>query len=124
MKIKTQKIIFWIVTILFAGVNLFSGISELMQTPSSLGVMQFLGYPAYFLIILGIAKILGSLAILQQKYNTLKEWAYAGFTIDYLSAFASFAFVSGFTTELIIPIIFIGFLALSYWLCKKTGGKK
>lgn len=42
-------------------------------------MMAHLGYPAYFLTIIGVWKILGVVAVLIPKFTTLKEWAYAGF---------------------------------------------
>ena len=38
-----------------------------------------LGYPLYFLYIIGIWKILGVIAILVPRFKLVKEWAYAGF---------------------------------------------
>ncbi len=102
MKPKTVKIAYWIVTLVFCLANLGSGIAELFPNQQGLDIMKLLGYHVYFLIILGIAKILGALAIIQTKFRTIKEWAYAGFTIDYISASSSFYFVKGnnFATDL------------------------
>ena len=62
---------------------LSTGIVQLLKLkgdgPGSLGSMTHLGYPAYFVTILGISKILGVVALLIPKYPLLKEWAYAGF---------------------------------------------
>jgi uncharacterized membrane protein len=41
--------------------------------------MTHLGYPSYFVTILGVSKILGVTALLIPKFPLLKEWAYAGF---------------------------------------------
>lgn len=120
MKPKTIKIIYWIVTILFCLANFFSGIAELFPNQQGLDVMKLLGYPAYFLTILGIAKILGSVAIIQTKFRTVKEWAYAGFTIDYISASASFYFVNRDVFGILIPIMFLAVMFLSYSLWKKV----
>ena len=85
MKPKTTKIWYWITTILFSLAILMGVI------PSEQGkeLMTHLGYPLYLMTILGIAKVLGVVAIVQQKYKTIKEWAYAGFTFDILGASAS-----------------------------------
>ena len=84
MKLKTKKILYWIFTLLFVAAMLMSGILELLQTEQSKAVLQKLGYPVYMNIILGVAKVLGALAILQTKWKTIKEWAYAGFLIDFI----------------------------------------
>ena len=74
----------------------------------------------YLLTILGIAKVLGSLAIIQTKFKAIKEWAYAGFTIDYLSTAASFYFVGGGAFSIIFPLIFLAVLFVSYYFWKRT----
>jgi len=92
MKSKTIKIMYWILTVLFALAMLFSGVSELVQSKQANEVMRHLGYPIYVNTIIGVAKILGVIAILQTKFRTIKEWAYAGFTIDFIGASASMLF--------------------------------
>ncbi|MDP3734580.1 MAG: DoxX family protein [Nanoarchaeota archaeon] len=122
MKPKKIKILYWSVTSLFCLANLFSGIAELFPNQQALDVMKLLGYPAYFLIILGVAKILGSLAIIQPKFRIVKEWAYAGFMIDYSSAAASYYFVNRDTFGILIPIVFLAVMFTSYLLWKKVEG--
>ena len=119
MKPKTIKIIYWIFTILFCLGMLFSGVSELMQNPQAVEVIKHLGYPVYLNIILGIAKILGVLAILQWKFKTVKEWAYAGFTIDFLGASASLYFAGDGILMALSTIPFFVVMFVSYFLWKK-----
>ncbi len=119
MKPKTIKLLYWTITILFCLVNFLSGIAEIFPNKQSLDALKLLGYPAYFLLILGIAKILGSVAIIQTKFKTIKEWAYAGFTIDYLSASASSYFVKSDFFGIIFPLIFLLVMFVSYALWKK-----
>ena len=79
---KRNKIIYWISTILLAFAMLQSGIIQLFKIEAALydvTTMPHLGYPVYFLTILGIWKILGVVALLIPKFPLLKEWAYAGF---------------------------------------------
>ena len=120
MKPKTIKVIYWIVTILFSLFILFGAVGELMQNEQSVGVLKHLGYPVYFNIILGIAKILGVAAILQTKFRTVKEWAYSGFSIDIISAGASFYFAGDGILMAIIPLIFLAVMFASYFLWKKV----
>ncbi len=87
---KAIKITYWISTVLLAGLFLFSGVLELVGTESGNQVILSLGYPLYINFILGVAKVLGAIAILQTKFKTVKEWAYAGFTFDLIGAFSSF----------------------------------
>jgi len=124
MKPKTLKIMFWVVTSLFCLVNFASGVAEFFPSQAGLEIMAQLGYPLYFLTILGTAKILGSIAIIQTKYKTVKEWAYAGFAIDYVSASWSFYFIGSGTFEILFPFIFLGLLFWSYFLWKKVYANK
>ena len=58
---------------------LASGLQQIFHTKGFVDIIVHLGYPLYFLYILGIWKILGVVAILIPKFSLLKEWAYAGF---------------------------------------------
>ena len=81
--------------------------------------MTHLGYPNYVSIILGVAKILGVVALLQPWFKTIKEWAYAGFAIDLIGATASFAAVDGVMAALsLLP--FLIFFAIAYFLYRKV----
>lgn len=119
MKPKTIKIIYWIVTGLFALGMLQSGIVELMQTEGSKQVMDLLGYPHYLNTILGIAKILGVIAVIQPIYKTIKEWAYAGFTIDFIGAMVSGIYATDSILMIIIPMIYLVVMFVSYYLWKR-----
>ena len=76
---KRNKIIYWIATIWLALGMLSTGIVQLIKMKEEKDLMIHLGYPAYFLTILGAWKVLGVIAILIPKFPVLKEWAYAGF---------------------------------------------
>jgi hypothetical protein len=119
MKQKTIKINYWIFTTLFALFMLFSGVSSFMPpTEQGLAVMALLGYPLYLNFILGTAKILGVVAILQNKFKTIKEWAYAGFTFDMLGAASSFA-LSGVPIQSLFVLPFVVLMFVSYYFWKK-----
>lgn len=79
---KKTKIIYWIFTGVLSALMLFSGITNAMVTPESVEVFHQLGYPVYLISFLGVAKVLGVIAILFPRWPRLKEWAYAGFTFD------------------------------------------
>ena len=76
---KRNKIIYWIATIWLALGMLSTGIVQLLNLKEETAFIVNLGYPTYFLTILGIWKILGVIALLIPRYPLLKEWAYAGF---------------------------------------------
>lgn len=109
---KRNKIIYWVATSLLAIGMLQSGIFALVKSKEWIDLVTGLGYPEYFLIILGTWKILGVIAILIPKFPLIKEWAYAGFFFAMTGAFVShiavgdIAFISlagsGFQTLFII----------------------
>src|SRR3954471_12988346 len=83
---KRNKIIYWIATIWLATGMVSTGLLQLFKlqaegsiSPPGVEGIQKLGYPVYFLTILGIWKILGVIALLIPRFSLLKEWAYAGF---------------------------------------------
>lgn len=83
---KGYKIIYWISTLWLALGMTATGIVQLLGVESEGAVappgvygIKYLGYPVYILTILGISKILGTVALLVPKFPLLKEWAYAGF---------------------------------------------
>ena len=76
---KRNKIIYWIATIWLALGMLSTGIVQLFKVKEEVDIITHLGYPVYFLTILGVWKILGVVAVLIPKFPLLKEWAYAGF---------------------------------------------
>src|SRR6478609_10862870 len=79
---KRNKIIYWIFTIWLALGMVSTGLVQLFKSKTGAGGLDTitnLGYPVYFLTILGIWKILGAITVLIPKFPLLKEWAYAGF---------------------------------------------
>jgi len=124
MKPKTIRIIYWIVTILFSLAMLFSGITEVLQIEQAKEVMKHLGYPIYVNMIIGTAKLLGVIAILQWKFKTIKEWAYAGFTIDIIGAAASILFAGDGILMALPTLPFLVVMFASYFLWKKMEQQK
>lgn len=88
MTLRTINILYWVFTILFAGLMIFSAIPNIMLDETTMEIfVKGLGYPAYFIQLLGIGKALGSIAILIPGLNkTVKEWAYAGLFFDLIGA--------------------------------------
>jgi hypothetical protein len=119
MKNKSLRVTYWIITVLFALFMLFSGVSELVGTEQGNALFDNLGYPLYLSFILGVAKILGSIAIVQNKWGTIREWAYAGFTFDLIGASLSFAFIGAGFIDSFMPLIFLMVMFVSYGLWKK-----
>ena len=120
MGFKTIRFWYWIVTILFAAFMVFSGISEILQIPSAQTLMEHLGYPLYLNYIIGFAKILGAIAIVQTRWKTIKEWAYAGFSIDIIGAALSILFVGDPLSSALFTLLFLAIMFISYALWKKV----
>jgi len=76
---KRNKIIYWATTGFLAFGMLAQGLAQIFHTKGYVDIIVHLGYPLYFLYIIGVWKILGVIAILIPKFSLLKEWAYAGF---------------------------------------------
>lgn len=76
---KRNKIIYWIATLWLSLGMISTGIVQLIPLSEEVQKMETLGYPGYFLPIIGIWKLLGVVAILMPRFPLLKEWAYAGF---------------------------------------------
>jgi hypothetical protein len=91
---RTKTIAYWTATTLLVFGMLSGGIAELLRRPENVAGMVALGYPVYFMLIIGAWKVLGSLAILAPGLPRLKEWAYAGFFFNMTGAAISHA-VSG-----------------------------
>jgi len=82
--------------------------------------MNLLEYPLYLSYILGTAKVFGVIAILQNRFSILKEWAYAGFTIDFIGAAASGALTAAGPAMIIGPMGVLAVMFLSYYLWKRV----
>lgn len=111
---KRDKIIFWITTgIIF----LFEGVMPALTSQSEMAKegIRHLGYPDYFGVLLTVFKVCGALAlIIPQIPGRIKEWAYAGFAFDFISAFVSTWAVDGLKPLTFFPLLFLGILIVSY----------
>lgn len=101
---KTTNILYWVFMGLFCLLMAFSGVSSLIATPEGLKGITALGYPTYFAGLLGVAKILGVIALLVPGFPRIKEWAFAGFAIDLISAAYSLQVMTHNGYMMILPI--------------------
>jgi uncharacterized membrane protein YphA (DoxX/SURF4 family) len=111
---KRTKLLYWIFTILFAGLMLFSAIPDIMVVPDAITFMNHLGYPNYFIPFIGVAKLLGVIAILIPGFPRIKEWAYAGLFFDLIGAIYSQIATDGFKMPMLFMLVWIVFGILSY----------
>jgi hypothetical protein len=111
---KKNKIIYWIST-LWLSLGMFStGIVQLIKPMDEVWKITHLGYPVYFLTILGVWKILGVVAVLMPKFPVLKEWAYAGFFFA-MSGAAISHIALGDTWDEIFPSLLLLLLTIVSW---------
>lgn len=111
---KKYKIIFWTATVL---IFLFEGVMPALTSQTELAKegIRHLGYPLYFGNALVIFKVLGVLVlIIPGLPKRLKEWAYAGFTFDFIFAGISHAAIDGFDFQAFFPFIVLAVLGVSY----------
>jgi len=87
MTSKTTNILYWVFTIIFAGLMIFSSIGSITMDKAAVKLIHTdLQYPEYFIPFNGLAKLIGSIAILIPGLNkTIKEWAYAGLFFDLIA---------------------------------------
>ncbi len=109
-----NNLIYWIPTILVAGLWTYGGISSLLKLESSMEVYSRLGYPTYFSVLLGSAQLLGVITILAPVPRTLREWAYAGLTFDVSSAIFSILATGAPISNVSIPVIALLLVLTSY----------
>jgi len=108
-----KKLLYWVPTILLLVPMVGSAIYYFVDTPATIEGLAELGYPAYILYFIAIAKILGAIAIVSPVPRFLTEWAYAGYLYILLLAFQA-VFVS--LPEFPWPILgFLVLWGLSYW---------
>ena len=114
---KTSRIVFYISTVLLTLMMLFSVSMYLFSHAEVSKLIISLGYPAYIIYPLAIAKILGLIAIWSNYSKTLKEWAYAGFFYDFVLALS--AHLSVGDGEFGLAAVALVLLGVSYFFGKK-----
>ncbi len=112
---KRNRIIYWIATLWLALGMASTGIVQLMQLKEETEMMNRLGYPLYFLTLLGVWKLLGVIAILIPKFGVLKEWAYAGFFFAMSGAVVSHLAVGDGAKDLFGPVLLIVLTIVSWY---------
>lgn len=110
---------YWIVTIVLAAECIIGGIMGSLQMEPFISIIKHLGYPAYFMTILGIWYFFAGLALLAPRFPRLKEWAYAGLIFNYTGAATSHLAVGDGVGSLMGPIIF-ACLVLASWALRPS----
>lgn len=113
---RQGAIAYWITTLLVAAELAVGGAWDILRTPYVRGVLEHLGYPTYFLIILGVWKVLGAVALVVPRFPRLKEWAYAGAFFNYTGAVASHLAVGDGAAAIAYPLVQTVLVAASWAL--------
>ena len=109
---KTRKIVYYATTGIISFMMLFIAFETLIQ-PEVKVSMEKLGFPDYFRIELGIAKIIGAILI-WMPFRLLKEMAYIGFGIMFLSASIAHYVMGDPADKIIAGLVFFAILIVSY----------
>ena len=110
--IKTTA--YWLTTGLLALDFAVGGAFQIARPPAVMTAMTHLGYPAYFVTLLGVWKLLGGIALVAPRFPRLKEWAYAGIFFDLTSAAVSILAVGDGFGPALLPLVFLA-LAVASW---------
>jgi uncharacterized membrane protein YphA (DoxX/SURF4 family) len=113
---NARSIGYWTTTVLTSLAFLSGGAAYLSRADFAVAGLAELGYPAYFVTILGAWKVLGGLALLLPRLPRLKEWAYAGIAFDLTGAAFSHAAFGHPAAKAIAPIVLLGIAAASWAL--------
>src|SRR6516165_9806412 len=108
-----RKIAYWVSTGLVAALSVFAAYAYLSGSPEAVQGFTHVGYPQQLRVILGIAKLLGAIALIAPGFPRLKEWAYAGFTLAWISAFvAHYLAKDGPKAFMPLVLLFVSYVAL------------
>ena len=113
---KRKLIWYWIITGILSFCIFAGGLFQALQLPDVLKGFKPLGYPAYFISIIGVWKVLGVIAILVPGFKLLKEWAYAGIFFAMTGAVISHIASNDIHPQIIAPFLLAVFAVLSWYL--------
>jgi uncharacterized membrane protein YphA (DoxX/SURF4 family) len=108
-----RKLIYWVTTGLLAALSIFAAFTYLSGNPQAVEGFAHVGYPQQLRIILGIGKLLGAIALIVPGVPKLKEWAYAGFTFAWISAFVAH-YLAKDGPAAFMPLFLLVLLIISY----------
>jgi hypothetical protein len=120
---KRNKIIYWISTLWLALGMLSTGIPQLLTLEAEMDFITQMGYPIYFITMLGIWKILGVAAVLIPRFPLLKEWAYAGFFFAMSGAVFSHIALGDYSVTALYPPLLLLILTVVSWYFRPVDRK-
>jgi hypothetical protein len=119
---KRKTLWYWIITIILSFCIFSGGLAQAMQVKGVVQGFKPLGYPIYFISLIGVWKVLGIIAILIPGFKLLKEWAYAGIFFVMSGAVISHIASNDVSVQIIAPFVLAIFTVLSWYL--RPSGRK
>ena len=118
-----NKKLYTTLKVIFSSFMLFSAVGELTLNETVVHSMELIQMPAYLLSLLGVLKISGIIALWFSPFKWIKEWAYAGFTFDFIGAiFGFFATGNLVMSDILMAPVGLGLCLSTYFCWKKTNG--
>lgn len=108
-----RRVMYWGTTAVLAALATFAAFTYLTAVPEAVTGFAHVGYPPHLRVMLGVAKLLGAIALVVPGFPKLKEWAYAGFTFTWIAA-AVAHYVAGDGATAAFPLVLLILLGISY----------
>jgi hypothetical protein len=124
MSTKTTKILYWVLLALFCLFHIGDALGGLTMAKAGVDAMHVMGYPVYLMPFLAVLKLLGIIALLQNKFKRVKEWAFAGFAFTLIGASVSHLCVQDSTMFVIMPLVFLAALFVIYYCWRRLEHSK
>lgn len=117
---KTNRILYWGTTGITALMFALSGMMDVLHAPQLVeAIVHQLGYPLYFLTIIGVAKILAVITLLVPRFPRLKEWAYAGLSFNMIGALWSHVATADWG-HVVSPTMMLLLVVASYYFYRQV----
>ena len=115
-KMTMKRVAYWVCTGLVVFFIGSGGLAYARQVPDVVQGVVALGFPVHFIVLLGVWKVLGSIAILVPGFPLIKEWAYAGIMFDLTGAAAASIATGGEWWHVAAPLSIAVLVAASWAL--------
>ncbi|MDO3626094.1 DoxX family protein [Mucilaginibacter sp. BT774] len=119
MSPKTIKVTYWVLNIIFCLFHVGDAYGGLSKAQAGVDAMNAMGYPIYLMGFLAVLKLLGVIALLQNKFKTIKEWAFAGFSFTLIGATVSHICVNDPVMFIVMPIVLLVLLFALYYFWRR-----
>jgi uncharacterized membrane protein YphA (DoxX/SURF4 family) len=119
---KFKSVGYWVSTALIAAAFVLGGAIDTAAQPPALAFLAHLGYPAYFVTLIGVWKVLGGFAVLAPRFPRRKEWAYAGIFFDLTGAAVSHASSGDGAAKVMGPLVLVG-IGFASWSLRPQSRK-